>query len=257
MANTIDTIYAIWLREIKRYVKSKSRVIGSGGQPIIWLAIFGVGLGASFKYIMPGVNYTTYMAPGILGMTLLFTSIFAGINVIWDKQFGFLKEILVAPVPRSGIVLGKIIGSGTIAVLNALIILVVVVVFGVVPLSSLSAASVVVVLFFMAMISAIFVSIGLVIASYINNIEGFQVIVNFLVMPLFFLSGALFPLTDAPVWMKAIGFVDPLQYGVDGIRGALVGVHAFPIYIDAVIIIVVAVALVAISDIAFRRMQAK
>lgn len=255
MANTIDTIYAIWLREIKRYLKSKSRIVGSGGQPLIWLAIFGVGLGSVFK--LTGINYTTYMAPGILGMTLLFTSIFAGINVVWDKQFGFMKEILVAPVPRSGIVLGKIIGSGTIAVLNAFIVLIIVIAFGVIPLSTLTIFSLAETVFFMAMIAAIFVAIGLIIASYINNIEGFQVIINFLVMPLFFLSGAIFPLTSAPLWMKGVSYIDPLQYGVDGMRGAMVGVHAFPIYIDAIVVIVVALALVAISDHAFRRMQGK
>jgi ABC-2 type transport system permease protein len=256
MANTLDTIYAIWLREIKRYLKSKARVIGSGGQPIIWLAIFGVGLGSVFA-IAPHLNYTTFLAPGIIGMTLLFTSIFAGINVIFDKQFGFLKEILVAPVPRSGIVMGKILGSSTIALLNALIILVLVVVFGIIPLSSLSILSVAAALYFMGFISAIFVAIGLIIASYLNNIEGFQVIINFLVMPLFFLSGAIFPLTSAPLWMKAISTIDPLQYGVDGLRGALVGVHAYPIYADAIVVFIIALVLVIISDITFKRMQAK
>jgi ABC-2 type transport system permease protein len=257
MANTLDTIYALWLREIKRYLKSKSRVIGSGGQPLIWLALFGVGFGAVFK-VAGGISYITFMAPGIMGMTILFTSIFAGVAVIWDKQFGFLKEILVAPVPRVGIVMGKMAGSSTIAILNALVILVIVTAFGVLPLADLSVISVVETIIFMALTSFVFVSIGLLIASMINNVEGFQVIVNFLIMPLFFLSGAIFPIgPTTPIWMRAISAIDPLSYGVDGMRGALLGIGTRPIYLDMGIMIVVAVAFILVADKAFQRMQAK
>ncbi len=257
MATTIDTIYALWLREIKRYLKSKSRVIGSGGQPLIWLAIFGVGLGSVFK-IAGGTSYITFMAPGIIGMTLLFSSIFAGVNVIWDKQFGFLKEILVAPVSRVGIVIGKIAGSASLAMMNASVILIVVTVFGIIPLSSLSVVGIIEAYIFMALISFVFVSIGLLIASSINNIEGFQVIVNFLIMPLFFLSGAVFPIgSTAPIWMQGLADLDPLKYGVDGMRGALIGLGSNPLWIDLVVMIVVAVAFLVIADWSFKRMQAK
>ena len=257
MANMIDTIYTMWLREIKRYLKSKSRVIGSGGQPLIWLAIFGVGFG-SVVAIAGVSNYLTFMAPGIMGMTLLFTSIFSGINVVWDKQFGFLKEILVAPVSRLGIVLGKIAGSTTIALINAISILILVVIFGVIQLSSLSVAGVVIAILFMFLISAIFVGIGLIIGSTINNVEGFQVIVNFLVMPLFFISGALFPITSsAPEWMRWISYIDPLSYGIDGLRGALIGVHAYPMYLDAAVTLAFALVFVVIAQECFKKMQAK
>jgi ABC-2 type transport system permease protein len=257
MANMIDTIYTMWLREIKRYLKSKSRVIGSGGQPLIWLAIFGVGFSSAVAIV--GVsNYLTFMAPGIMGMTLLFTSIFSGINVIWDKQFGFLKEILVAPVSRIGIVLGKIAGSTTVALINALFILILVVLFGVITLSSLSVIGVAVAIAFMIMISAVFVGIGLIIGSTINNVEGFQVIVNFLVMPLFFISGALFPITkNAPLWMRLISYIDPLSYGIDGLRGALIGMHSYPIYVDGLVTLAFAVAFILIAQECFKRMQAK
>jgi ABC-2 type transport system permease protein len=256
MADTLSAIYTIWLREIKRFIKSRSRVIGTGGQPLIWIAIFGVGLGAAFT-LPGGQPYITFMAPGIIGMTLLFTSLFAGINVIWDKQFGFLKEIMVAPISRVSIVLGKVIGTATIALLSALVILIVVVVAGVIPFHYITPMGLIEAIAFMLLISSIFVSVGLIIASFINNIEGFQVIVNFLIFPLFFLSGAVFPLTTAPVWMKVISSVDPLYYGVDGMRGALIGAHALPIYVDMAIVVVVMIVFVAIADIMFRRMQAK
>jgi len=257
MANLVDTIYALWLREIKRYLKSKSRIVGSGGQPLIWLALFGVGFGSLFK-LTGGVSYITFMAPGIMGMTLLFTSVYAGISVIWDRQFGFLKEILVAPVSRVGIVLGKIAGSSTIAVLNTLVILVIMVVFGVLPLSSFSVFSLPVLLVFMVLISFVFVSIGLLVAAIINNMESYGLIVNFLNMPLFFLSGAVFPITSStPLWMQAISAIDPLRYGVDGMRGALLGIGGNPIYLDMAIMLVVAVAFILVADWAFKRMQAK
>jgi ABC-2 type transport system permease protein len=257
MATTIDTIYALWLREIKRYLKSKSRVIGSGGQPLIWLAIFGVGLGSVFV-VANGTSYITFMAPGIIGMTLLFSSIFAGVNVIWDKQFGFLKEILVAPVSRVGIVIGKIAGSATLALMNASVILVVVTVFGIIPLSSLSVVGVIEAYIFMALISFVFVSIGLLIASSINNVEGFQVIVNFLIMPLFFLSGAIFPIgSTAPIWMQGLADIDPLKYGVDGMRAALIGIGSGSLWLDMAVMIAVAVAFLLIADWSFKRMQAK
>jgi ABC-2 type transport system permease protein len=190
-------------------------------------------------------------------MTILFTSIFAGINVIWDRQFGFLKEIMVAPVSRAGIVLGKIAGSATVSLITGLAIFIVVVAVGVIPIHLLSVVGVLETAVLMVLISSIFVSLGLVIASFVNNIEGFQVLMNFLVLPMFFLSGALFPLTNAPVWLKALSLIDPLRYGVDGMRGALIGINTYPLYVDFAIIIGIAVAFILIADIAFRRMQAK
>jgi ABC-2 type transport system permease protein len=256
MTSTIEAIYTIWLREITRFLKSKSRMVGSGGQPFIWLAIFGVGLSSAFS-VISGVSYLAFMVPGIMGMTLLFSSVFAGVSVIWDRQFGFLKEILVAPVSRVGIVLGKIAGSTTVAMVTALSILVVVVIFGVIPIGSLTVIGVLEAIFFMLLTSATFVAIGLIIASYVNNMEGFQVLVNFLIFPLFFLSGAIFPLTDAPIWLKALSTIDPLTYAVDGMRGALINVSAHSLGLDAIIVLVVAVAFVLIADNAFKRIQGR
>jgi ABC-2 type transport system permease protein len=262
MAKLLETIYALWLRELIRFTKSKSRLIGTGGQPLIWLAIVGVGFGAAFASggitgSLGTISYITFIAPGIIGMTILFTSIFAGINVIWDKQFGFLKEILVAPVSRTGIVLGKIAGSATVSLVTAVVIFIVIVAVGIIPYSLLTVAGVVEALVLMVLIASIFVSIGLIIASYINSIEGFQVLINFLVLPMFFLSGALFPLTNAPIWMKGLAAIDPLRYGVDGMRGALVGANAIPLYLDFIIVAAIAVGLIIIAEMTFKRIQGK
>ena len=256
MANMLETVYTIWLREIIKFLKSRSRIIGAGGQPFIWLAIAGVGFSSAFT-LAGGVSYLTFMAPGIIGMTLLFSSIFAGVNVIWDRQFGFLKEILVAPVSRTGIILGKIAGSATVSLITGLTILIAVVAFDVIPLGSISALGLIAAILMMLLIASTFVAIGLIIASLVDNIEGFQVIINFLVMPLFFLSGALFPLTKAPVWMKLIAAIDPLNYGVDGLRGALIGMSNYPLSLDIAIVFGMAAVLVTIANIAFGRIQGK
>ena len=256
MANMLETIYTVWLRETIRFLKSKSRVIGSGGQPFIWLAIAGVGFAAAFGTVS-GVNYLTFVAPGIIGMTLLFSSIFSGVNVIWDRQFGFLKEILIAPVSRVGIVLGKIAGSATVSLVTAIVILVVEILFNVLPLSKLTVLGMAEAVAFMILIPCVFVSVGLIIASSVDNVEGFQVIINFLVMPLFFLSGALFPLSNAPEWMKLVSSVDPLRYGIDGMRGALIGVSSYPVYFDLLVVLASAVVLVIVADIAFNRIEGK
>ncbi len=256
MGSITGTIYALWLREVTRFLRSKARVLGAGGSPLLWLATFGVGIG-SLITISKGTSYLDFIAPGIVGMTLLFSSIFAGVNVIWDKQFGFMKEMLVAPVPRAGIVLGKIAGSTTVSMISALVILVLVIAVGIIPLSQVTAIGVVLAIIMMLMISASFVSLGLIIASLINNIEGFQVIINFLILPVFFLSGALFPMNNVPLWLRGIAAIDPLQYGVDGMRGALIGISTYPVYMDLGIMLAIMAALVLIADIMFRRMQAK
>lgn len=255
MANLIDTVYTLWLREMKRFTLSKSRIVGSLGQPFIWLAIIGVGLSSAFK-LSQGGSYLAFMSVGIIGMTILFTSIFAGISVIWDKQFGFLKEILVAPVSRWGIVLGKIAGSTTVSMLTSSIVLGAVVATGIVPAGQLSVSGIMLALGFMALTSSTFVSLGLVIAAKLNNIEGFQVISNFLIMPLFFLSGALFPLSTAPSWLYGVSLIDPLAFAVDGIRGSLGGAPAYPLSTDMAVVLAVAAAFLFMGYMAFKKIQA-
>ncbi|MCX6777337.1 MAG: ABC transporter permease [Candidatus Micrarchaeota archaeon] len=249
-----NAIYTLWLREMKRFLRSKSRIVGNLSMPFIWLAILGVGLNTSFA--IPGIqsNYLEFMAPGIIVMSLLFTSIFSGVSVIWDKQFGFLKEILVAPVSRTSIVVGKILGSTTISLINALLVLAMALLLGALPVSSLTPISLAAALVIMALVSISFVSFGLAIASTMNNMEGFQMIMSFLVMPIFFLSGAFFPLDKVPDWMKVLTHLDPLMYGVDGLRGAFIGVSQFPVLFDIGILAAFSALMILVSSYLFSRM---
>lgn len=211
----IFDVYTIWRREIIRFSRTKSRIISSVAMPVIWLIFIGVGFSSSFQ--LPGVNYMDFLAPGIVGMIILFTSIFSGVSVIWDRQFGFLKEILVAPVSRASIVLGKTFGGATVALINGTIMLVISTSMGLIPFESNFLAA----FAFMGLTSISFVSIGLIIATQMRSMEGFQTIMSFLIMPIFFLSGALFPIENTPDWMRFASYVDPLTYGIDGLRGSL------------------------------------
>lgn len=232
-----------------RTFRARSRIISSLAMPFFWLAFIGVGFGSSIS--LPGTNYITFLAPGIIGMILLFNSLFTGISVIWERQFGFLKEILVAPVSRMSIVIGKTLGGATTSVMAAMIMLIVALVIGIIPLS----IGILISIPFMILTSACFVSIGLIIASRMRSMEGFQMIMNFLIMPTFFLSGALFPLQNTPGWMQAISHIDPLSYGVDGIRNALIGEGIYPIWLDLGALLAFFIAFMAIGSYFFRKMS--
>ncbi len=247
--------YTIWLRELKRYIRSKPRIIASIMMPIMWFGIMGVGLSASFRIPNVSYDYLSFLSPGIIGQAILFSSIFSAISVIWDKQFGFMKEMLVAPISRTSIVLGKILGSATIAVFTGIAILLLAVAFGGVSLENLNPISVATVLGLMFLVSVSFVSIGLVIASRMNSMEGFQVVMTALVLPLFFLSGAFFPLQNAPVWMQILSNIDPLTYGVDGLRGSLLGVYEKSLMLDYSVLIGFSMFMIIVSSIAFRRIE--
>ena len=240
----ISDIYTVWLREMIRMVRARSRVISSLAMPFFWLIFIGVGFGSSL-----GGNYISFLAPGIIGMILLFNSMFSGISVIWDRQFGFLKEILVAPVSRTSIVLGKTLGGATVAVLTALVMLIVSMIFGIIPLT----LGIIPALIFMIMAASCFVALGLTIASRMQSMEGFQMIMSFLIMPVFFLSGALFPLQNTPAWMQAVSKADPLTYGVDGIRGSLAGMSLYPLWIDFAALLGFTVAFIMLGSYMFRK----
>lgn len=248
----MTAIETLWIREMKRFFRAKSRILGNLSMPVIWLAIMGVGLDASVT--LPGVpqGYLAFIAPGIIGMTLLFTSIFSGISVIWDKQFGFMKEILVAPISRTALVLGKVAGSVTISMINGVIILAISVLIGALPLHL---EGLLLALVLMALVSAVFVALGLVIASRLDNMEGFQMIMSFLIMPIFFLSGAFFPVDRAPGWMQALAAADPLYYGVDGLRGALLGVSSYSALLDIAVLLGWTIVLVGIAVRAYQHLR--
>jgi ABC-2 type transport system permease protein len=235
-----------------RFWRAKSRVVGSLAMPFFWLAIMGTG----FSNIVPaveGTNYMTFLLPGIIGMTLLFSSMFSGVSVLVDKQFGFMKEILVAPISRLSIMLGKTSGGATTALINGVIMLLLAMTIGIHVVSFIG---IFFSLVFMLLISVSFVSLGVAIASRMSDMSGFQIIMNFLIMPMFFLSGALFPINQTPLWMQSIAYLDPLFYGVDGLRGSLIGVSVFPIAIDFVILAAFCTAMILIGTYLFRKSEA-
>jgi ABC-2 type transport system permease protein len=244
-------IYTLWLRQIKRYYRSKSRIVGSLGQPLLFMIALGFGLGPIFQKAGAG-NYMQFLVPGIISMSILFMAFSSGIEVIWDRQFGFLKETLVAPASRFQIMLGKTLGGATVAVLQGFIVLLISLFVGFkFPSASLLALAFV----FMILIALLFAALGIAIASVLEDMHGFQLIMNFLVMPIFFLSGALFPLTNLPKAVLIITQIDPLSYGVDGLRGTLGGVAQLGLFTDFWILSIIVVILITTGSYLFSKIQ--
>ena len=225
----MGAIYIMWLRELKRYVRSRAQILVSLGQPALYLLALGYGFGPVFAKAGAG-SYLQFMAPGVIGMTVLFSSVFSGMAMLWDRQFGFLRETLVAPVPRIHIMLGRTLGGATVAIIQGILILVVCLIAGFRPHFWLAVP---ISFVFVSMIAVVFAALGASIGSVIQDMQGFQFLMNFLVMPIFFLSGALYPLTNLPVVLKWITRVDPLTYGIDGLRGLLIGLAAILLAISA------------------------
>lgn len=249
----LQVVYVMWLREMKRFLRAKSRIIGSLGIPFFFLLFLGAGFrNMSLPGIPEGLNYVVFLAPGIIGMVMLFAGMFAGISVLWDRQFGFLKEIMVAPVKRVFIVLGRIAGSVSTTIIQGLIVMVIAVLMG---LAVPSILGFIIALVFMVLISTAFVSVGLAFATKMRDMHGFQLIMNFLVMPLFLLSGALFPLAGLPSWIAALSYLDPLTYGVDGLRGALIGTSHLPLWINFIVLLGFCLAMVALGTYLFRKSE--
>lgn len=247
----MEIIYILWLRQIKRYLRSRSRIVGSLGQPILFLVALGFGFGPIFQRAGGG-NYIEFLSPGIIGMAILFTAIFSGIEVIWDKQFGFLKETLVAPVSRLQIMLGRTLGGATVGALQGLVVFFLAFLVGFRPaaLALLPLA-----LLFMFMIALVFTALGTAIASVLDDMQGFQLIMGFLVMPLFFLSGALFPLNGLPFLLNLAAVVDPLSYGVDALRGVLSGSFHFGLAVDFFVLSFAIAACLWVGSALFRKIQ--
>jgi ABC-2 type transport system permease protein len=249
----MSAIYILWLRELKRYVRSRAQIIASLGQPMLYLVVLGFGLGPVFQRAGNG-NYLQFVAPGVIGMTVLFSSIFSGLGLLWDRQFGFLKETLVAPVPRLQIMMGRTMGGATVAVIQGLLVTAVCVIAGFRPVNL---ATVPLALGFMVLIALLFAALGVAIGSSLQDIQGFQLIMNFLVMPIFFLSGALFPLSGLPKALGAVTRIDPLSYGIDGMRNVLLGAShsAFDPRIDLAVLIVVGVILLVFGAHRFSKIE--
>lgn len=217
---TLRAIYIIWYRDVLRFWRDRSRLVAAFAQPILYLAIFGTGLSSALSGGGAfggggGFDYTQFIYPGIIGMTVLFGSIFSAMSIVWDREFGFLKEVLVAPIDRSAVAIGKSLGGATQAMVQGLILLILAPLVGV----KLTLTTVLILIPFTFVLAFALSALGVAIASRMRSMQGFQVVMNFLMMPIFFLSGALFPLGQGlPDWMKVLTTIDPAAYGVDPIR---------------------------------------
>ena len=245
-------IYTLWLREVKRYIRDRARIVSSFVQPLLWLLIFGTALRVLIS--IPGLTYQQYIFPGIVGQTLLFTSMFIGISVIWDREFGFLKEIMVAPVSHFSVFLGKMFGASTDALIQGTLVFVLGAILGIKfsPLAFLAALPL------MVLITFGVVGLGLTVASFIGSLESFGLITNFINMPMFFLSGALFPIQGAgvPEWLQTVSRCNPFTYAVDALRTVILG-SAWPalqpLYIDVLVMAAFDAAMITIGTWAFGR----
>jgi ABC-2 type transport system permease protein len=240
--------YAIWEREVRVYLRERSRVLSSIVSPILWLVIYGGGLGSQIS--ISGLSYQAYIYPGIIVMALIFSSVFYGASIVWDKKIDFLKEVLVAPVRRSTAFLGKVAGGATDGLIQASIILLLSPFFGV-----RVGLNLVLVYMYMIILLVGLVSIGLIIGSFMESSEGFSLIGGFIIFPLFFLSGALFPLTNLPDWLLTLTLANPLTYGVDAMRGLMLGSYRFGLFVDFSILLTFAVVMVGVGSLAFERMK--
>ncbi len=247
----MGAIYVLWLRELKRYFRSRVQIVASLGQPLLYLLALGYGLSPVFRRGGEG-NYLEFVAPGVIAMTVLFSSLFSGIQLIWDRQFGFLKETLVAPVPRLHIMIGRTCGAATTAMIQGLLVALVAVIAGFRPVGW---AGLPLAFAFLALIAVVFTALGTTVGSTLRDMQGFQMVMNFLVLPIFFLSGALYPLAHLPVLLTALTRIDPLTYGVDGLRGALIARGHFSALVDLAVMAVLAVALAWVGAWRFSRIE--
>ncbi len=245
-------IYVLWLRQIKKYLRSKSRIIGSLGQPVLFLLAFGFGFGGIFS-AAGGGNYIDFLAPGIIGMAIIFSAMFAGIEVIWDRQFGFLKETLVAPVSRFSIVFGRTLGGATIALFQGLLVFIISLIIGFNPASF---AHVPLAIFVMILMATLFTSLGTAIATRMRDMQAFPIIMNFIMMPLFFLSGALFPIEGLPKGLAIFVRLNPVSYAMDALRGSLLNTYHFGFGTDILVLCVFTAAALLVAIRLFKKIEA-
>ncbi len=252
------TVYVIWLREMIKFIRERTRIIIMISQPLLYLLILGQGLRSLFQLDIEGFDYLTFMYPGIVAMSILFTATFSAVSIIWDREFGFLKEVLVAPVPRSAVAFGKIVGGSSTSLIQGLILLL----FAPLAGLSLSIGIIAQIIPILLVMAFAITSLGIVLAAYTDSMEGFQMITNFIVIPLFLLSGAFFPLGMAPEWMQVIMKFNPVVYGVDALRNVMftdAAVRELVVYYslsyDLLILGLFSVSMILLSMWAFSRME--
>jgi ABC-2 type transport system permease protein len=242
------SIYVLWLREMKRLIRSKSRFVSSLAMPLMFLIFLGSGFkGVQFQGV---TSYIDFLTPGIAGMAVIFSSTFAGLSVLWDREFGFLKEIAVAPVSNVAVICGRIAGSATTSVFQAMAILILSVPLGFSPATTGIVAS----LPFIVLMAITFTGMGLFFAAFIRDFHGFGLVINFVIFPLFFLSGAVFPISNLPSVVLPVAYLNPLFYGVDGLRAVLLKNSVLPVWFDLVASLIFSVVTVIVGAKAFDRL---
>ena len=264
---SLRAIYIIWYRDVLRYWRDRWRLVASLAQPLLFLIVFGSGLSSALGGAFgrgTGISYIQFMYPGIIGMSILFTAIFGAMSIVWDREFGFLKEVLVAPIDRWAVAIGKALGGTTQAMIQGLILLVLAPFVGV----KLSVLTVLELIPLAAVLAFGLASFGVAIASMMKSLQGFQVVMNFLMMPMFFLSGALFPLTNLPAWMTVLTRIDPASYGIDPIRrvvlsssgaaqvdslGLTISGHVLAVPLEAGIMLAFGAVLLGVAVVMFER----
>lgn len=256
----LGKLYAIWLREFKVFLREKSRLIASTFTPLLWLFVIGEGFGSTTDFFGtmdfaadPSIGYQQFIFPGIICMSVIFTSVFFGSYIIWDRKFDFLKSVMVAPVSRTTIFLGKAFGGMTTSLIQAAILLVVGFVIGI----HYTPLSMVFIIIIILLLSFTLTSLGLTLGSHMESLEGFQLIVSFVVFPLYFLSGALFPLNNLPTWLSILTTLDPVTYAVGALREVMLGItgmNSFALNIS--VLLLSAAALGTVGFLSFRRMKA-
>lgn len=257
-------VFVLWLRELKRFWRDRPRRLGAFFQPLIYLFLLGTGMQAAFTVFGGGkIDYVTFMYPGILAMTVLFTSVFSSISILWDRQFGFLKEVLVSPIPRTSVAVGKIAGGASTACLQGAILMLLAFVPGLLGFSLTTLWKVLLLIPVTILLSGSMTSMGVAIAARMKSFEAFPIVMNFILLPMFFLSGAMFPLQGLPGWMEVLTRINPLTYGVDLMRGIALGgtdvgglkVQVFPAWLDVLVMVGFGVVMMGIAIWQFNRQE--
>jgi len=245
-------IYAVWKRELLVYLREKERVVGSFVSPLLWLFVFGSGIGGSMYAGTSGSGaYQAFIFPGILTMSVLFVSMFYGLYIIWDRKLDFLKEVLVAPVSRSSIFLGKVSGGVSDALIQGVIILVI----GAFFIVHISPAQFIGTILVLVLLTFFTTSLGLIIGANLHSQEGFALVMNFVMWPMFFFSGALFPVSQLPAYFEPISLANPVTYAVDALRTVILGQSLFPFYLDIGVLLAASAIASVIGIISFGNLQ--
>lgn len=249
----LTTVHALWRREMTRLRRSPSRIIGGLAMPLLFMIFLGFGFSSMELGTLPaGVDYIQYLVPGIIGMTVLFSGSFAGMSLLWDREHGFLKEVMVAPTSRLSIVLGRVVGGGTMSVIQGVFVLVASYALGfhVTSITGLAVG-----LGFLVLIAMTFIGLGMAFASTMHDSQGFGMVMNLVIFPLFFLSGAIYPLDRLPTALQYVAHINPLTYGIDGMRAGFIGASSFGVTVDGIAMLVSTIVLLVVGTVAFQHME--